>query len=350
VCKLLACLILIFVFSEKLFGESDIKDESNIIFGITGGKTDVLGYYKDELSSGYNFSIFVDYPFNNNRFLYLGSVLSYTKLSLKETSLSGLSNYSFGIGPVIYVPLGIRFKPYAGIMPNINYFELTTVKTHKQERTVKIGAAAKIGFTVPQYMDFAVNFGLKYSFNELSGKDFQNVTYYAGISYFYNFIPQDKAERNIKLIETDEYYELGLKYFKIGDGLKAKENFNKVSNANSHYKEVENYLSIISSNEKNYNKALQFISENKLYEALPLLIEAEKYLVSAFEKLREIRLLLLKEEDDLVKKGVDAYNKEDYEKCIFFMRRVQLINPGNESVNLYLPRAIKRYDAIKKIE
>jgi hypothetical protein len=349
VCKFFCCLTIIIVLSGKIFGETDDNGYS-LIFGITGGRTDVQGYYKDKLSSGYNFSIFFDYPFFNNRFLYLDSDLSYTKLSLKGTSLSSLSNYSFGIGPVIHIPVSIRFKPYAGIMANVNYLELTAVNTHKEEKTFKIGGAAKAGFTIQQFKNFAVNFGAKYSLNELSGKDFQNITYYAGISYIYSYIPSENAEKNVKQIEIDEYYESGLKHFNIGDGLKAREYFKRVILYNSHYKEVENYLGIIKINEDNYNKALELIAGNKLFEALPLLVDSEKYLVSAFEKLREIRRLLSKEENGLVKNGVEAYNKEDYEKCIYYMKRVQQINPLNESANLYLPRALKRYDALKKIE
>ncbi len=347
--KLFTCLILIIISGGKLFGDSDNKDHS-IIFGIAGGRTDVLGHYKDEFKSGYSLSIFFDYPFYDSRLLYIGSDLSYTKLSLKEASLSSLSGYSFGIGPIVHVPAGMRLKPYAGITANVNYLELTAVKTRKEEKTFKISAAAKAGFTVQQYKNFSINFGLKYSLSELSGKDFQNLTYYAGVSYFYGFIPREKAERSLKQIETDENYELGLKYFKIGDGLKAKEYFNKVSASNDHYKEVGNYLSIIKSNEENYDKAVKFIAVNKPYDALPLLIESEKYLVSALEKLRELRVILSKEEKVLVKNGIDAYNKEDYERCIFYMKRAQQINPLNETANLYLPRAIKRYDALKKIE
>ncbi|MBN2403576.1 MAG: hypothetical protein JXN64_14455 [Spirochaetes bacterium] len=347
--KLLGCLILIVIFSIKLYGSSGTIEDS-IIFGLMGGKTYPLGYYKDQLDSGYNFGIFIDYPFFKSRFLYLESDLSYTKLSLKKTSLSSLSYYSFGIGPVLHIPAGTRFKPYCGITATVNYLQLTAVESQKNERTVKIGGALKAGFNVQQYKNFLVNLGLKYSFNELSGKDFQNITYFAGVSYCYNFITREKAEKNIQLIEIDEYYESGVKHFKIGDGLRAKEYFNKVISYDYQYKDVENYIRVITINEENYNKALNLISEDKHFEALPLLVEAEKYLVSAFEKLREIRKFLSKEEKSLINIAIEAYNKGDYEKCIFYMKRVQLINPGNESVNLYLPRALKRYDALKMIE
>jgi hypothetical protein len=347
--KLLISLILIIVLGGKLFGQSGSIEDS-VILGITGGKTDVQGYYKDKLASGYNFGIFIDYPFFNNRNLSLESDLSYTELSLKKSALSKLDFYRFGLGPVLYIPDRMGFSLFTGLSANINYLELSTVETRNKEKTIKTGAAAKAGLNIPVFQNFSANIGIKYSINELSGKAFQYVTYFGGISYSYNFVTREKAERNIKQIEIDEYYESGLKHFKIGDGLKAKEYFNKVISKDSHYKDVENYLKIIKINEENFDKAVKLILENKPFEALPLLVESEKYLIEAFEKLRKIRLLLLKEENDLVKKGIDSYNKDDYESCIFFMKRVQLINPGNESVNLYLPRAIKRYDALKKIE
>jgi hypothetical protein len=347
--KFLFCLILIIIFNVRLFAESDSK-EDNIVFGVLGGKTDVQGYYKGQLSDGFNFGLFIDYSFFNNRYLLFESDLTYTELSLEESTLSKLTFYSFGIGPVIYIPAWSRFRPYAGFSVNLNYLELSAVETRKKERTLKIGAAAKAGFDIPVYNNFSTNLGVKYSINELSGKAFQNITYFAGVSYSYNFITREKAEKNIKQIEIDEYYESGQKYFKIGDGLKAKEYFNKVISYNNNYKDVENYLKIIIINEDIFEKAVKLISENKPFEALPLLVDTEKYLISAFKKLQEIRLLLSKEENELVKNGIDAYNKNDYERCIYLMKRVQLINPANESANLYLPRAIKRYDALKKIE
>ena len=347
--KLLYCLIVLIIFNEKLSAASGVLEES-VIFGITGGKTDVHGYYKDKLGNGYNFGIFLDYPFFNSRYLFMESDLSYTKVSLKNTSLSNLTNYAFGFGPVIHVLIGTRFKPYFGIAATANYLELTAAETKKNERTIKIGAAAKAGFQVQQYKFFSVNFGVKYSVNELSGKAFQNITYLAGASYSYNFIAKETVEKNIRQIEIDGLYESGVKLFQIGDGLKAKEYFNEVISYDNNYKDVENYLKIISISEQNYTNAEKLISENKHLEALPFLIDAEKYLISAFEKLGEIRLLLSGEEMALVKNGIDAYKQGDYGRCIYFLKRAQMINPGNESVNLYLPRAVKRYDALKKLE
>ena len=347
--KLLYCLIVLILFYGKLSAFSGVIEDS-VIFGINAGKTDIHGYYKDQLSSGYNVGFFVDYPFVLKRILYLESDFSYTKLFLDNTSLSNLTNYSLGFGPVIHILIGTRFKPYIGLSGTANYLELTAAETHKNERTFKIGAAAKAGFTVQQYKNFSINLGVKYSINELSDKAYQNVTYFAGATYSYYFINKEKAENNIRQLEIDDYYESGVKLFKIGDGLKAKDYFNKVISYDSNYKDVENYLAIISTSERNYKNAEKLISGKKYFEALPLLIDTEKYLISAFEMLRELRMLLAKEENELVKRGIDAYNKGDYEGCIYFLKREEMINPANESVNLYLPRAIKRYNALKKLE
>jgi hypothetical protein len=342
-------IIIILGFNGIIFAESIIKQDS-LTIGAFGGKTDVQGYYKDKLSDGYSFGLFFDYSIFNNNYLYLETDLSYTELSLENNSLSKLTFYSLGLGPVICVPVLRYIKPYAGLLATINYLDLNAVSTRKTERTVKAGLAAKAGLFIPVYKDISFNLGLKYSVNELSGEAFRNTTYFGGISYSYNFISGEKAEKSIKQIEIDDYYESGIKYFKTGDGIKSKEYFNKVISYDKDYKDVKNYLEIIIINEDKFDKAEKFASENRLFEALPLLIDAEKYLLSANKKLNEVRAQLREEENILVKNGIEAYNKEDYERCIFFMKRVQLINPENESAKIYLPRAVIRYNALRKLE
>ena len=90
--------------------------------------------------------------------------------------------------------------------------------------------------------------------------------------------------------------------------------------------------------------------ENKVFKALELLIDSEKYLIQASDKLNYLRSRLKKEEKELENLGIKAYLEEDYKSCIFYMKRVQLINPENESVKIYLPRAIMRYDALEKFK
>ncbi|MFH0975913.1 MAG: hypothetical protein V1874_09045 [Spirochaetota bacterium] len=345
------CIIMLIIsgYTGKLSAETEIKQDS-ITIGAFGGKTDVHGYYKNKLSDGYNFGIFLDYSIFNSNYFFLETGLSYTELSLENNSLSKLSLYSLGLGPVICIPELRYIKPYAGLLATVNYLDLNAVSTRKTEKTVKAGLTAKAGLFIPVYKDISFNLGFKYSTNELSGKAFQNTTYLGGISYSYNFVSGEKAERSIKQIEIDDYYESGIKYFKTGDGIKAKEYFNKVTSYDKDYKDVKNYLGIIILNEDKFEKAEKFASENRFFEALPLLIDAEKYLIEANKKLNEVRTRLKEEENILVKNGIEAYNKEDYERCIFFMRRVQLINPENESANIYLPRAVIRYNALRKFE
>jgi hypothetical protein len=341
--------MIIFVFTVNLFGEP--SDEKNIFrFGIISGRTDVTGYYDDEINSGITAGIFVNYSFLNNRFILLESELIYTDLSLSESTSSVFNFYSFSLGPVLYFPEWRYIKPYAGFFAGINYFTLTAVRTNQNEIAIKPSAAVKAGLYIPAYKNFSVNLGIKYAVNELSGKAFRNMSFFAGVLYSYEFFPKEKAERTAMQVEIDEYYESGLRYFKHGDGIKAREYFSKVMLQDNNYKDVKNYYEIITSNIEKYTKAIELISEKNVFDALPLLIDSEKYLLSASEKLKEMRLFLENEEKSLVDLGVAAYNRNDYEKCIFYMKRVQLINPENDSVGIYLPRAVQRFNALRKIE
>lgn len=350
--KNIILIIFIVASSGILFGASD-NTEKSIIFGAGGGKSSAQGFYKDQLKDGYNISIFLNYSFlsilNKNYLLFEGD-FSLTDHSLKNSKSSKFTFYSFGIGPVIYFPVLKYFKPYIGALASINYFTLTAVTTQKTEKTFKPGVIGKVGFYIPVYSDISANLGIRYSVNELSNKTFQDLTYFAGVSYSYNFIPREKAQRTTRIVEADELYESGLKYFKIGDGIKAKEYFTKVIILNKNYKDVQNYLEIIKTNEDNLNKSAIYLSENRPFDALPLLAAAEKYLLESRTKLYELRLRLSKEADILVKLGIDAYNKEDYERCIYLMQRAELVLPDNESIKIYLPRALQRFNAMQKLK
>jgi tetratricopeptide (TPR) repeat protein len=159
-----------------------------------------------------------------------------------------------------------------------------------------------------------------------------------------------EMESVARQIEIDGYYESGLTFFEQGDGLKAKEQFNKVTALEKDYKNVEQYLSIIKTSENNYKEALMFIKENNKFKALELLIDSEKYLIQAGEKLIDLRSQLKKEEKELENLGIKAYLEEDYKSCIFYIKRLQLINPENESAKIYLPRALMRYNAQEKFK
>jgi hypothetical protein len=349
--KIKLIIIISYLFLIQSSGMSENPDNT-LRFGLSAGRVDVSGYYRDRISKGYAADIFVNYTFFNNRLLLLESNLSYADLSLKESRTSKFNYYSFSLGPVLYYSDWRYLKPYSGISASINYFELTAIKTSRNEHAVKPGAVIKAGTYIPVYNKISINLGVKYSVNEISGKAFGTINCFAGALYAFEILSKEKTEQTVRQLETDEYYESGLKCFNAGDGMEAKEYFKKVILYSNNYKDVKNYLEIINSNEEKYSRALNSISENNLYEALPLLIDSEKYIIDARKKLNEIRqkLILLNEDKNNADKGIEAYNNNDYEKCIFYMKRAHLINPDNETAGIYLPRAIQRKNALQKIE
>ncbi|MBN2039042.1 MAG: hypothetical protein JW864_03310 [Spirochaetes bacterium] len=348
VVKLFLISIFLLGWTLNSYSKSEMSGKK-VLFGPFIGGSTTNGYYEDELGSGYNFGIFINYSlFNNSRLLFEGN-FSYTELSLEKSTASEFSVYSLGAGPVLFIPFSY-VQPYFGLFANINYLKLTTVLTKEKEKTLKAGASVKAGLNIPFYEKISANLGVKYSVNELSGELYQETAVYAGVTYSVNFFTVERVQSITRQIEIDEYYEKGFDYFKKGDGLKAKDYFNLVMEYDKSYKDVEHYMGIIRASEENYNKALKFIAGENFFEALPLLVDTEKYLLKASLRLMEVRKQIAAEEKKLETLGIQAYDREDYEQCIFYMKKVQLINPENESVKIYLPRAIQRYNALKKFE
>lgn len=346
--KSFSTIIFIILLCGYSYSESNISE--NVILGIRGGKIYPHGYYNNRLEDGFSAGLCVKYTFLNINYFLIENNLLYSKFTLSKSGSSELTLYSLGMGPLLYYPYWTYFKPFAGILFNINYLDLKTIRTVKSERTFKPGAGIKAGFFIPVFRDILLESGAEFSINELSEKVFMNSSYYAGISYRYDFIPGQRAVRITKQIEIDEYYNTGVRYFKNGDARTAKENFDKVISYDINYKDARYYIDIINSNMNKYNKALSFIDDHKYFEAISLLVEAAEVLPDAGEKLSGIRALLANEEIKLENEGIKAYEDNEYEKCISLMKKLELINPENKNLKIYLPRAINRYNALKKFE
>lgn len=332
------------------YSYSGTDDPDSIMFGIRGGAVYPHGYYDDQLDAGVSTGLAVRYTLFNISYLLIENNLLYSGFTLAESSSSELVLYSLGAGPLAYYPGWTYFRPFAGILFNLNYLDLKTIRTVKSGKTFKPGAVIKAGFFIPVFRDIIVEAGAEFSFNELSEKVFMYSSYYAGISYRYDIIPGQRAVKLTKQIEIDDYYNEGIKYFKAGDARRAREYFGRVISYDDNYKDARNYLDIIRINEDRYIKALDLIDDAKYFDAIPMLIEAAPVLSEAGEKLLQVRALLAGEEMQLETEGIKAYEDKEYGKCITIMKQLELINPDNKNLKIYLPRAVNRYNALKKFE
>lgn len=348
--KLIYILIFFFISTANGFSETSYERNS-LMLGVQAGGKGVHGYYGKHLENAFHAGIYGIYPFTFlNRYLLGELNLTYTSYALANSKTSEIESANLSIGQMFYYPVFKYLHPCVDMKMGVNYLYLTTEKTNVSKTTFKPAFSAGAGFFIPVIDTIKIRVTTEYTVFELSNELFMETTIGAGLSYVFKFYDEEEITKIRKTLEHDEQYDRALELFRNGDGMKARKIFKKISDYNDDFKDSRNYLEIINNNEKKYKEALELLEEKKYIEALPVLMETEKYFIEAREKLAETRKILSKELKKMEERAITAYDKKEYEECIVILKKIQQIDPDNKTFNLYYPKAVKRYRAIKIFE
>jgi tetratricopeptide (TPR) repeat protein len=242
---------------------------------------------------------------------------------------------------------------YSGISLSGNYLYLNAEKTDKSLYTVKPGIGIDLGIAYRFSSLFSGRLGFSYGFVPLTNGSLPNLSVYAGFAYSLSDISETAANeaeaeefRNIK--QADELYNTGMKRFRERDLTGAKNKFLQAVSAYKKHADSEIMLEKISAYEKDFSYSLQLSESGRYYEALPLLEKLAPVMKEAETELFRIRSLLLPGVQAMEKTGIAAYENRDYENCIAIMKKISLIDPANSTASIYLPKARKRLEAVKK--
>ncbi|MCB1145301.1 MAG: hypothetical protein KDK38_00745 [Leptospiraceae bacterium] len=100
--------------------------------------------------------------------------------------------------------------------------------------------------------------------------------------------------------------------------------------------------------QQNLINAREQIEAGREYRALSILNTIDS-IEEAQKEAQELRAKLSSQIEYLLKSGIAAYQKADYDVCIQNMEKILLIEPGHETATIYLPRAVNRRNALKKL-
>ncbi len=331
-------------------------DTGILSLGIGGGYSYVPGVYSDIINDSFVISLY-SIPYSYQWF-YIDAEFSFSVYSLISSPKSLYTPFRFSFGPGIVFPvidylhifLSVNFQ---SIIVNLRTNELGTNQT-----IYKPGISVKIGAIFPVYKGFRLKIGTEFSYFDLTSKVFLNLNFYAGIAYDFNYHKReiDDKKKNIILEKQKVQDETTVSLYKLI--IKADDEFAKkrVSSAYEIYKRI---LIIDPSNKKaqkqtkrirkildTFNKAQLYEKRGRYYYALQLYISIESYLPKAAESLYNLRKKMYFRIKGLLKKAVAAYNKKEYKLSIYYLRQASYIDPNNNTVKIYLPRAIKRYNII----
>lgn len=334
------------------FAETIKVSNGDIILGAKAGYSMFEGYYKSRFMGSYYVGASAMYGNPAMvKFLMGEFEIAYARYPLKESRRSYLQSISANIGPLFYYQVVPHFQVYAGASALGSYMSLHASITDRNEKSFKPGLMAKAGFFFPVQEGFRIRIGVEYTLVYLSSRPLHGLNFIGGLSY--NFNPDEKSGEKGSISDPAFRIEWHLSRAELaiqkGDINEARDNYNKILEFDKTHREAREQLDSIKKAEADYARAMELIGDKHFYEALPLLDDAGRYMASAREEQVKIRKQLAGEIPALEKKGIELYERGDYRGCITFMKQLLLIDPKNKVGMIYLPRALKRQEALERL-
>jgi hypothetical protein len=341
------------------FAQNRKASTGDIILGAGAGYTRYEGYYRGRFGGTYIVGASLLYGNTDIVKYLLGEFdINYARYPVKDSPGSYMHAVSVNLGPVFSYPVVPHFHIYTGLSAEGTYLNLHTSVTSlhspltdKNLKTLKPGLMARAGFFFPIRRGFRMRLGAEYSLLYLSGKPLQGLRFTGGL--LYNFNIEERAGDAVAMedpaVRIEWYLALAEKALRKGDAEGAVAHYQKMLALDRNNREAQEKLNEIKKASADYTLARRLAGENRYYEALPLLESAGKILAPAREEQEKIRKQLAGEAAALEKKGIALYEKGDYRGCITIMNRLLLIDPNNRTGLIYLPRAVKRHEALERL-
>ncbi|MCX7678920.1 MAG: porin family protein [Spirochaetes bacterium] len=321
------------------------------------GENIPVGTFSDYFSYGPSASlgILIHTPYFY-KYLFSEGTVTFNKHSLHESPNSHLTMYSLGLATGIFYPLGKYIVPYGSIGIQESCLVFNAHTTNKTVTEFSPMAFLQGGIAIPLYSQFFLRCNVTFTIAEISHERFSSISFSIGgmLNYPPNMwrigSPYDTAKKPHQQENADDLYKEAQAAAEAGEIEKAEDLLKKIFELNPQHqpsKELQNKFLIA---KENYNKATLLINEKKYFAAIAPLELSLPYIKSASKDLLFVRSKLINEIPYLEKVGIEAYQNKDYNRCIIIMNKIKTIDPKNEIVEMYLPRAIKRKEAIERLK
>jgi tetratricopeptide (TPR) repeat protein len=353
------CLILIMtlsaLFASRPLHSGERVAGNDLLLGGRAGYSWISGSYGREMSGGGEYGLFLIYSMPSVfRYFAVEADLSYSTHRLLSDPGSKIHSLSFSAGPDLWFPLHRYFKPFVGIAILGDYLRLKADLYGRNISAFKPGGIVRAGFFFNLLAGLESMVGFEYSIVPLSGRPFMNTKITCGVSYNFSVSYDNSGKDGIRLEDRQErlerIYRSGVDSFERGDFDSAGEYFKALASLERKYRDSAAYIGRIEFAEKNHAEAARLYGEKKYFEALQCLERSPDRPVKSVELQNKLRMELAGEISGLEKQGIAAYDSKDFRRCIIIMKKILTIDPANKTAGLYLPRAFKRHEALKKLQ
>ncbi len=352
------CTVLFYLSDGRAFPAHLAGNDAGVYAGYR--RSAVQGLYDDYLGAGNYFCTGLLFPIPLlYRHLFAEGEFLAGSHEVTESPSSSFQQYTLRLGATAAWPLFSHFNPYAGLFFQESMVHLDAAKIKEAETALKPGLGIRAGALVPVYSIFGLRLGVEYSNIALSVKHLKELSFTAAATIripFFSTAPSGEemgTHKTGKLFLKDhaeEHFRLGLEMVKKGDADSAEEAFRKTLTVKPDHTGATRMLQEISSAKAGHAKARTLLKAKNYYNAIPHLEKAAAFIGAAGTDLAETRSLLSGELPGLIRRGIRAYEERNYDKCITLMKKVQIVDPENETAKLYLPRAQSRKKAIDRLK
>jgi len=352
--KAAACIVLFVVLLLRVpVSGTEAPHLSGFIMGAGAGYATVAGYYGPYFSSGYSVSLSGYYPLTFLHEYVLGEgELKGSRFLFDSGSGSSLETASVRAGAAVYYPVHRFFYPYGGLMVQESVLRFTAERLGERETSFKPGGVIQAGFFSWITPYAGTRLGVEYEGMPVSGKLFSAVTISASAMYRFRGGPASSQSKDpgADFREVNALYLNGVRAMRARDHLKAKRSFEELLGMDRNHELARRHLEKIHQSEKVFRDAAALEKERRYYDAISKYSIASDHIAGADERLGALRGMLIGKVPGMERRGIRAYEKKEYGECIAVMKKILLIDPGNNTATLYLPRAERRKQAIERLK
>ncbi len=347
--RLVLSIIVLLLFFKVYTYSNEYNRYRGITYLFTGGISIPTGYYNNYFNPGgeADFSIFYQHNIFSIPLYYKGG-LSYSPYKLK-TSDSNLHQINLHAGAFTSYKLHPLIEPFLGADIMGTFSRLNAKNTKGSENAYKPGVSFNIGNMAYLNNGLGLFLIMEYRITEISGEIFSPISIKAGLTFNNNDLIRDSNKES----ETEIKFQLFQKAqhnFRNKNFTEAKKLFNQVYAMDNQYPGIDYNLKRIKEIEADKTEADNYIKQKNYIQAIPHLQFCAPYIKDCETDLAKYRKELLTDITTLERNGIHQYESGKYRDCINTMEKILLIDPGNRTAAVYLPRALKRQKAIEALQ
>lgn len=324
----------------------------NVIWGFSGGGIFEFAEFRDEINPGFNLVFSTYWPLPGvSRNLFVIFSAGFDRYILSESGDSYFHS-CYAEGGVSYrFPISKYFQPYGGMTVQGAYFHIKAKRIEEEGDTFKPGLGLEAGILSEFGYGIGLKINVKQKFLPLSGRLYSPFSIEGGITFRYGGFSSDVSEsRKYREPSVQELvHQLEIEFQK-GNLPEAEKLLTRILEKEPQLEEAINFKKSIETVKRNFATGMKLYDDKKYLESMPFLEKTSRYFQKSSQSMAAIRKRYQKDIPLWERQGVQAYEKQNYDYCISLMRKILLIDPGNRTAEIYLPRAVKRKKALKRLQ